>query len=180
MAVLAPGIEPTGKRRRFPGKDGGSENSSEAQRPELLQERDEGEPGRLPGAVTGNFRARQALAQRRQGAAQGRHGGRCIIQVVKPAAEGGGIGHAVGILEGGRSRFPAAAFHKTPVQGLPASLQTVVRVREGEGRQQGEGLAAFVTDAAAYPDKVVVFIVSLLAAPAVTDDRVVLANRASS
>ena len=160
----------------------GAKNSSEAQGPgpELMQNRGQVESGRLPCVVTGNLPARQSLAQRRQGAAQGWHGRRCTLQAAKPAAKRGGIGHAMGIFHCGRSRFPAAAFHQTPVQGLHASRQTVVRVRGGEGRKQSEGFPAVVAQTAAYPNPVMLFIVSLLAAPTVAADRVVFTNRASS
>lgn len=66
------------------------------------------------------------------------------------------------------------------MQRLQASRQTIVRVREREGRKKGEGFSAVVTQTAAYPNQVMLFIVSLLTPPAVADDRVVFTNRASS
>jgi hypothetical protein len=102
------------------------------------------------------------------------------MQAAKPAAQRGGIGHTMGIFDCRRRRFPGAAFHQTPVQRLHASRQTVVRVREGEGRKQGEGFPAVVTQTAAYLNPVMLFIVSLLTAPAMADDRVVFTERASS
>jgi hypothetical protein len=54
-----------------------------------------------------------------------------------------------------------------------------VRVRERKQREEGEGFAATVAKAAADPNPVVMFIVRLLAAASVTDDRIAFANRAS-
>jgi len=102
------------------------------------------------------------------------------MQQAKPAAECGRIGHAIRIFDGGRSRFPAAAFHKTPMHGLHASRHTVVRVRKGEGRQHGEGFPALITETAADLNPVMLFIVRLLTATTMTNDRILFTDRASS
>ena len=47
-----------------------------------------------------------------------------------------------------------------------------------ERRQEGERLAAQVAEAAANPDPIMVFIMSLFAAATVTDDGILLTNRA--
>jgi hypothetical protein len=49
-----------------------------------------------------------------------------------------------------------------------------------EERQEGERLAATVTDAATNPDPIMVFIMSLLAPAAVTDYGILHANRAGT
>ena len=54
-----------------------------------------------------------------------------------------------------------------------------MRVRERKQRKEGEGLPATVAKAASDPNPVVMFIVRLLAAASVTDDRIAFANRAS-
>jgi hypothetical protein len=70
-------------------------------------------------------------------------------------------------------------LHEASLQRLTASQQTVVGVREREQGKEGEGLPATVAEAAPDPNPVVMFIVRLLAAASVTDDRIAFANRAS-
>jgi hypothetical protein len=70
-------------------------------------------------------------------------------------------------------------LHKLSPERLTASQQTVVRVGERKQGKEGEGLAATVAKAAPDPNPVVMFIVRLLAAASVTDDRIAFANRAS-
>ena len=62
---------------------------------------------------------------------------------------------------------------------LTASQQAVVRVRERKQRKEGEGLPATVAEAAPDPNPVVMFIVRLLAAAPVADDRIAFTNGAS-
>ena len=50
----------------------------------------------------------------------------------------------------------------------------------GEGRQEGERFAAPATKAAANPDPIMVFIMSLFASATVTDDGILLTNRATA
>ena len=64
------------------------------------------------------------------------------------------------------------------MHGLHASQQTVMRVRKGEGRQHREGFPALITETAADLDPVMLFIVRLLTATAMTDDRVLFTDRA--
>ena len=49
-----------------------------------------------------------------------------------------------------------------------------------EWRQEGKRLAASVADTAANPDPIMVFVMSLLASATVTDDGILLTNRASA
>jgi len=53
-------------------------------------------------------------------------GGPRRIQVVEPAAQGGGVGNAIGIFERRRGIFPRAPFHKAPPQRLATRDQTVM------------------------------------------------------
>ena len=101
------------------------------------------------------------------------------VQAARPAAEGGGIGRPIGILERGRRLFPRAVFQQASPQRLKASQQTVMRVGKRKQGQEGEGLPATVAEAAPDRNPVVMFIVRLLAAASVTDDRIAFANRAS-
>jgi hypothetical protein len=52
-------------------------------------------------------------------------------------------------------------------------------VREGEATEKGEGFSAKPTEAAVDRNPVMVLIVGLLLAPAVADDRILFAERAS-
>jgi len=101
------------------------------------------------------------------------------VQAARPAAEGGGIGHTIGVFERGRRLFPGPVLHEAPSQGLTASQQAVMRVRERKQREEGEGLPAIGAATAPDPDPVVRLIVGLLAAAAVADDRIAFTNRAS-
>jgi hypothetical protein len=55
-----------------------------------------------------------------------------------------------------------------------------MRVRKREKREKGESLSATSAAAAMDPDPVVMLVVSLLAATAVTNDRIPITNRASA
>ena len=101
------------------------------------------------------------------------------VQADRPAAEGGGIGHLIGVLKRGRRLFPGPMLHEAPSQGLTASQQAVVRVRERRQRQEGKGLPAIGAATAPDPNPVVILIVGLLAAASVADDRIAFTNRAS-
>jgi hypothetical protein len=101
------------------------------------------------------------------------------VQSVSPAAERGGIGHAVRVFERRSRFFPGAVLHKAPPQCLTACQQTVVRVRERKQRQEGEGLPATGAATASDANPVVLLTVRLLAAVSMADDRIALTNRAS-
>jgi len=79
-----------------------------------------------------------------------------------------------------RCRFPATPLDKIAVQRLTACDQAVMAVGWREGRQESECLAATVTDAAANPDPIMMFIMGLFAPAPVTDDGILLANRAAA
>jgi hypothetical protein len=100
------------------------------------------------------------------------------IQIPEPTTQRGRIGDAIGIFGRGRRVFPGSAFHKKTMQRLAAGDEAVMAVRRREGRQEGERLAASLADAAANPDPIMVFVMRLFAAPAVTNDRVLEADRA--
>ena len=92
------------------------------------------------------------------------------IQALEPSAQRGGIGHAIGVFDGGRRGFPGTAFQEAALQRLAAGDEAVMAVGRRKGRQEGERLAAPVAKAAANPDPIMVFIVRLFAAAAMTDD----------
>lgn len=64
------------------------------------------------------------------------------VQAIGPAAEGGGIGHAMRVFERGCRLFPGAVLLKAPSQSLTPRKQAVVGVREGKWWQEGECLPA--------------------------------------
>ena len=96
-----------------------------------------------------------------------------------PAAKCGRIGHAIRIFERRHCLFPGAVLHKAPPLRLTARQQTVVRVRERKTREEGEGLPAARAATAPDANPVVVFIVRLLAAASVADDRIAFTSGAS-
>lgn len=102
------------------------------------------------------------------------------VQAVGPAAERGGIGHAIRVFERRRRPFPGAVLHHAPPPCLTTSQQAVARVRERKPRQEGEGLPATGAATATDANPVVMLIVRLLAAASVTDDRIAFTNGASS
>src|SRR5580658_10322513 len=101
------------------------------------------------------------------------------VQAARPAAEGRGIGHPIGVLQRRRCLFPRTVLHKVSSERLSASQQAVVGVGKRERGEQGEGLPATRAKAASDPNPVVMLVVSLLAAATVTDDGIPFAKRAS-
>ena len=122
----------------------------------------------------------QTLAQRGQSLAQKCERGLRTIQTAKPAAKGGGVGDPIRIDDSWGRGFQRAVFHKVAPQGLTAGEQAVVCVRERKNRQESKGLATTVADAAPDLNPVMMPIVRLLAATAVADDRIAIAQRASA
>jgi hypothetical protein len=102
------------------------------------------------------------------------------VQTASPAAERGGIGHTIGIFGLGCRLFPGAVLLKVPVQRLTASQQAIVGIREGKPRQEGKGLRAIGTATAPDSNPIVTFIVRLLAAATVADDRIAFTHGASA
>ena len=93
------------------------------------------------------------------------------IQLVEPAAQGGGVGDAIRVFERRRGIFPRAPLHKAPTQRLASGDQTVVGVWQGESGQEAKDYTAQRTETAAVADPIVTLIMGLLAPPAMTDDR---------
>ena len=109
--------------------------------------------------------------------------GKCrlgAVQTVGPAAKCGRIGHAIRICERRRCLFPGAVLHQAPPQCLTARQQTVVRVGERKTREKGEGPPTTGAATAMDTNPVVMFIVRLLAAASVADDRINFTCRTSS
>jgi hypothetical protein len=101
------------------------------------------------------------------------------VQSVAPAAKRGRIGYAIRVFERRRGLFPGIVLHKAPSQCLTARQQTVVGVGERKQWKKGEGLPATGAATATDPDPVVVFIVRLLAAASMADDRIAFTSGAS-
>ena len=101
------------------------------------------------------------------------------VQAAGPPAEGGGIRHAIGVLERGRGLFPRAVLHKVSAERLSTSQQAVVGVGKRERGKQSEGLPTALAKAASDPNPVVMFVVCLLATAPVANDGIAFTNRAS-
>ena len=123
--------------------------------------------------------ARQPVSHAVERLVDKRKGWLGVVQPVSPAAECGGIGHAIRILERRHRLFPGGVLHKAPPQCLTARQQTVVRVRERKQREKSEGLPATGAAAATDANPVVMLIVGLLAAASVADDRITFTNGAA-
>jgi hypothetical protein len=151
---------------------------SKTQRPEVLQDRSY--PRRWYGFVKSETTAIQPMSYPGGGLAEK---GRCRLRTVQaagPALDCGGVGQTIRILELRQRLFPRTVLRKAQPQCLAARQQAVMRVREREHRKEGEGHPAIGTAAAPDPNPVVMLVVGLLAAPTVTNDRIVFTERASA
>src|SRR5260370_36569903 len=129
-------------------------------------------PSQAQGAESVLLAAGQPLRHGLEHGAQKGKGRPRRIQLVEPAAQGGGVGDAIGIFERRRGIFPRAPLHKAPPQRLAARYQTVVGVRQGGSGQKAKDYTAQRTETAAVADPIVTLIMGLLASPAMTDDRI--------
>ena len=101
------------------------------------------------------------------------------IQTTEPSAQGGASAARSGSFSTGAAAS-ATPLNEIAAQRLAASDEAVVAVGRREWRQESECLAATIAEAAANPDPLMVFIVSLLAPAAVADNGVLYANRAAA
>ena len=154
---------------------GTGKNYSATEGPEDLQNRSQPRQSFGIRLVAG----RQPMGDAGQGVAQ--KGSRRLggIQAASPAAEGGWIGDAIRVFKRGRRLLPGAVLRKASAQGLAASQQAAVGVRQRKQRKEGEGLSATWAATAPDPDPVVRRVVRLLAAPSVADDQIAITNRTS-
>ena len=129
--------------------------------------------------MIGLIHVRQPMSHASERSAEKRKGRLGAVQSVGPAAECGGVGHAIGIFERRCRLFPRGMLHKAPLQCLTARQQAVVRVRKREQREKGEGLPATGAAAATDANPVVMLIVGLLAAASMANDRIAFTNGAS-
>jgi hypothetical protein len=100
------------------------------------------------------------------------------IQTPEPSAQGGGIGHAIGIFNRGRGGFPDAAFHEIAPERLATRDQAVVAIRRRERRQERERLPTQIAETSANRNPIVIIVVRLFPATPMADDRIAQANRA--
>jgi hypothetical protein len=77
-----------------------------------VKERENSGPGEWPLEVAEKLSALDAWSERLDGASQEREGRPRGIQALKPAAEGGSIRHALGILDRRLRCFQGTAFDK--------------------------------------------------------------------
>jgi hypothetical protein len=153
---------------------------SEPQGPEPIEKREYRLPAQRQRTVTENLAATEPLAYGVHGVPQRRKRWPRGIQTLKPPAQRGGIGQAIGIFENGRRGFPRTAFYEVAPQRLAAGDQAVVAVGWRERRQEGERPLAEIAKAAPNTNPIMVFVMSLLAPAAVANDGIVQTNRASA
>src|SRR5215831_10566262 len=154
----------------------GGEVFLNAQGPKAAKKWEDGGPGQLQITVAEDLSAADPSIDRRQRASQDGVEWLRRIQFPKPAAERGRVGHAMGILHRRCRRFPATVLDKVAPQRLTAGDQAVMRVRERKPRQEGDRLAARLTDASPDRNPVMIFIMSLFAPPTMANDRVQQTN----
>lgn len=140
------------------------------QGPEAAEKREDSGPGQLQIALTENSSAADPSIDRRECASQDGVQRLRRIQLPKPSAECGRVGHAMGILHRRCRRFPGTVLDKVAPQRLTAGDQAVMRVRERKPRQEGDRLAARLADASADRNPVMIFIMSLFAASTMAND----------
>jgi len=148
------------------------------QGPEAAEKREDGGPGQLQITVAQDLSAADPFIDRRERASQDGVERLRRIQLPKPSAERGRVGHAMGILHRRCRRFPGTVLDKVAPKRLTASDQAVMRVRERKPRQEGNRLAARLADASPDRNPVMIFIMSLFTAPTMANDRVQQTNRA--
>jgi hypothetical protein len=154
---------------------GAGKNFSATEGPEDLQNRSQPRQGlgiRLIAGRQPMSDAGQCMTQK----GSRRLGG---VQAASPAAERGGIGQAIRVFKRRYCFFPGAVLLEAPPQGLTASQEAVVRVREREGCKEGERFPATGAAATADLDPVVIRIVRLLTAASMANDRVPFTNGTS-
>ena len=99
------------------------------------------------------------------------------VQAARPALDCGGIGQTVRILQLRQRLFPRTVLRKAPLQCLTARQQAVMRVWEREHRKKSKRRPAIGAATAMNPNPVVILVVRLLAAAAMTNDRITFTNR---
>lgn len=165
---------------RFPGKDGGRQFVSEPQGPETGEKREYAVPAQRQRIMDEHLCAVEPRTDGQHHGAQERKRRPGRIQTPEPSAQGGGVGHAVWIFDGGRRIFPRTALHEIVPQRLAAGNEAVVAVGRRERRQECDRLPASPAKAAPNPDPIMMFVMRLFAAAAMTDDGVLQTNRASA
>ena len=95
-----------------------------------------------------------------------------------PSAQSGWIGRARRIFAVRRCLLNGSTCGDV-LTGLLPALQAERRRRSEPVGQDREGLVARVTDPAAHPNVIVMFVVGLAEPPSMANDRVVVANRTS-
>ena len=158
----------------------GKSPASQTQRPADLEKGKHGGPGQVQRTASQRLAARQPLPDNVHSAAQTGERGPRRIQIAEPAAEGGRVRDAIRIFERRRGAFPRTRLQKVSLQRLTARGQTVMGVGQRENGKESEGQVAEVTDTAPNLNPVVTLVMSLLAAPAMPDDRIAQALRTAA
>ena len=102
------------------------------------------------------------------------------VQAAQPAPNCGRIRQPVRVFQLGRCLLPRTVLRNASQQCLATRYQTEMRVRKRKQRKEGKSCSAIGAAAAMDPNPVVMFVVRLLAAPSVTNDRIPFTNWASA
>jgi hypothetical protein len=154
----------------------GERGFSKKQGPQVLQNRSY--PGQWPRFINSMVTAIKPMSYAGDGLAEKGRRRLRTVKALRPAAGCGGIGQTIRILELRQRLLPATALHKAPQKCLTACQQAVMRVRKREQRKESKGRTAVGAAAAMDPNPVVMLVVSLLAAAAMTNNRISFTNRA--
>ena len=111
-AVFASGVEVRRKAALFPGKDGGRPFFLNPQGPEPGEKREYGVPAQGQRIMHEDVCPTEPRAYGQHRLAQKGKWRLRRIQAVEPSAQRGGIGHAIGVFDGGRRGFPGTAFQE--------------------------------------------------------------------
>jgi hypothetical protein len=143
-----------------------------------VKEMENSGPGQSLVAVEENLSGPDTLIESHNCAPQEREARSGGIQHLKPAAEGGGIRHPIGIFHSRCRRFQATAFDKVAPQRLTACNQAVLRVGQRKHGQEGNRFFARSADTASNRDPVMVLVMSLFLPATMPNDRILRAIRA--
>jgi hypothetical protein len=151
---------------------------SETQRPEVFENRSY--PAQWPRFAIGLMTARQPMSDTGNGLTEKGRGQLGRVKAARPAADSGRIRQSIRVFQLRRCLLPGTVLRKVLPQCLAARKQTEMRVGKREHWQESKGRPAIRAAAAMNPNPGMMFVVRLLAAPSVTNDRIPFTDRTSA